>query len=213
MSTKRICGIYKITSPTGKIYIGQSVNIKVRWKDHKKRKYIRETKLYKSFQKYGVDSHLFDILDECEEMLLNEKEKYYIILYDTFNTENGLNHTKGGGQNNEGIRNAMRGKPAWNRGISPSEETKQKIREARKRQPPMSKEGRERVSIANKGRVSPMKGKKHTAEAKAKISLKSSTRIRGKYSDKSRALMSEKSKINSRKMWDRIKQEKLTMIF
>ena len=31
-----ICGIYKITSPTGRIYIGQSKNIKQRFRDYNK---------------------------------------------------------------------------------------------------------------------------------------------------------------------------------
>ena len=52
----KICGIYKITSPTGKIYIGQSVDIKKRWNHHKYAKDKKCSKLYSSFKKYGYNA-------------------------------------------------------------------------------------------------------------------------------------------------------------
>jgi group I intron endonuclease len=74
-------GIYKIISPSGKIYIGQSIEIENRWKYYKKIHY-KKTKLYKSFQKYGYINHKFEIIEECSLELLNEREifwkKYYL---------------------------------------------------------------------------------------------------------------------------------------
>lgn len=47
-----IIGIYKITSPSGKIYIGQSINIEKRWEKYQK--YIEniknQIKLYNSLK-------------------------------------------------------------------------------------------------------------------------------------------------------------------
>jgi group I intron endonuclease len=71
-------GIYKITSPTNKIYIGQSTNIEQRWKDYNKMiRCKRQTRLYNSLKKYGPESHLFEILEECSEDKLLEKETYW----------------------------------------------------------------------------------------------------------------------------------------
>lgn len=81
-------GIYKVISPNGKIYIGQSVNIKRRWNQHKYQKL--DTILSRSFKKYGVDNHTFEILCECEISELNEKERYYQDYYKAIGL-NGLN--------------------------------------------------------------------------------------------------------------------------
>ncbi len=61
---KKIVGIYKITNPKGKVYIGQSVNIKKRWGDYKCLHNCKEQKmLYNSFIKYGVNNkgYLFSL--------------------------------------------------------------------------------------------------------------------------------------------------------
>lgn len=85
-------GIYKITSPSGKIYIGQSVEIKRRFNSYK-RMYVKNkgvVKLYRSFLKYGVDNHIFEVVCECEENQLNDKERYYQEMFDCIG-KNGLN--------------------------------------------------------------------------------------------------------------------------
>ena len=74
-------GIYKITSPTGKIYIGQSINIEKRFNQYKHLKCKGQTILYRSFLKYGVENHTFEIVCECEISELNSKERYYQELY------------------------------------------------------------------------------------------------------------------------------------
>ena len=83
-------GIYKITSPKGRVYIGQSNNIKRRFKEYSKLQNCKgQTKLYNSLLKYGVDNHSFEIIEECEEVLLNERERYYQDLFNVL--EFGLN--------------------------------------------------------------------------------------------------------------------------
>ena len=53
-----IIGIYKITSPSNKIYIGQAVNILKRWKDYKSIKNRNQPKLDNSLNKYGFENHI-----------------------------------------------------------------------------------------------------------------------------------------------------------
>lgn len=86
------CGIYKITSPSGKVYIGQSVDIKFRFNSYKKLKRCsKQTKLFASFQKHGTDNHIFEIIEECIESELNKKERYWQEYYDVLNKDKGLN--------------------------------------------------------------------------------------------------------------------------
>lgn len=93
------CGIYKITNlETKEAYIGQSVDIVERWKQHCKNALGVGTssatnKLYSSMKKYGLYNFTFEMLEECKSNELDEKEKFYISLYDTYNF--GLNSTKG----------------------------------------------------------------------------------------------------------------------
>ena len=93
-------GIYKITNLiTNKSYIGQSVNIKKRWNDEKRRAFVETDESYnyplsKAFRKYGIENFSFEILEECSKEILNEKEKYWISYFNTF--YNGYNQTPGG---------------------------------------------------------------------------------------------------------------------
>lgn len=87
-------GIYKITNKiNGKSYIGQSINIEQRWKEHKYKD--RPSLIHQAIVKYGVDNFNFEILEECEQNLLNKKEKYYISFFNTI-APNGYNVEDGG---------------------------------------------------------------------------------------------------------------------
>jgi group I intron endonuclease len=74
-------GIYRITSPTGRIYIGQSINIEKRWSTYKRFQCKSQRKLYNSLKKHGWDNHIKDILELCSEDNLLERENYYKDLY------------------------------------------------------------------------------------------------------------------------------------
>lgn len=50
--------------------------------------------LYEAFRKYGIENFEFSILEECSEEQLNDKEKFYIQKYNSYN--NGYNETLGG---------------------------------------------------------------------------------------------------------------------
>lgn len=70
-------GIYKITSPSGKIYIGQSINIKERFRQYKKLGCKNQVKLYNSIKKHGWDNHIKEIIEECPVTRLDELETWY----------------------------------------------------------------------------------------------------------------------------------------
>ena len=98
LGAKTVCGIYKITNQKNeKCYIGQSVDVSRRWKDHAKCGLGIDTpqgnKLYKDMQDFGIWNFSWELLEECSKEQLNEKEKYYIELYQS--KEYGYNTLKG----------------------------------------------------------------------------------------------------------------------
>jgi hypothetical protein len=76
-------GIYKITNPSGKVYIGQSVNIKGRLKQYERCKSMNNIgpKIFYSLRKYGWKNHTVQILEECTTDQLNAKEVYWKNLH------------------------------------------------------------------------------------------------------------------------------------
>ena len=88
-------GIYKITNPEGKIYIGLSKNIKRRWLDYKNSTSMSNNSFLKeSLKKYGYSNHIFEIKEECTLEELRSREKFWINYYQSNKT--GLNGNKGG---------------------------------------------------------------------------------------------------------------------
>ena len=93
-----VSGIYKVTNQeTDECYIGQAVDVAKRWKDHAKCGLGIDTpannKLYKAIQEYGIWNFSWELLEKCEKNLLDEKEAFYIDLYDSKNY--GYNSTSG----------------------------------------------------------------------------------------------------------------------
>jgi ribonuclease G len=82
-------GIYKITSPSGKIYIGQTTNYSKRHNAYKNHKCKLQPKLFASIEKYGFINHIIEIVKECEVKDLNYYERYYQEYYES--VLNGLN--------------------------------------------------------------------------------------------------------------------------
>ena len=83
-------GIYKITSPSNKVYIGQSKDIEKRFKQYMSNSCKTQIRLVHSFNKYGVENHIFEILEECDIEELNIRERHYQDLYEVIG-KNGLN--------------------------------------------------------------------------------------------------------------------------
>lgn len=93
-------GIYKITNTLNKkVYIGQSVDLSSRWKEHIKCGLgidAPNNNLYKAMQKDGVENFVFEKLENCSREELNKKEKYWIDFYKS--QDFGYNMTTGGSQ-------------------------------------------------------------------------------------------------------------------
>lgn len=103
-------GIYKITNPNGKIYIGQSIDIERRYTQHKNPKESKRQKiLHRSLAKYGVENHIFEIIEECSVDCLDERELYWGEYYNVLNGK-GLNCRlgKGRGVVSEELRERMK---------------------------------------------------------------------------------------------------------
>ena len=98
LGKKTVCGIYKITNLlTEQCYIGQSVNISDRWKQHCKCGLGIEASatniLYNSMQQNGIWNFSFELLEQCSKDQLNEKERFWIQTYQS--NKFGLNTMKG----------------------------------------------------------------------------------------------------------------------
>ena len=97
----KISAVYKITNNvTGDFYIGSSVNVMKRWREHKRPGECRRkpnNKMYQDIQEYGLDCFSFEILEEVEpENLKQVEQKFIEMLKPTYNTNNakGLNVEK-----------------------------------------------------------------------------------------------------------------------
>lgn len=183
--------IYKITSPSNKIYIGQTSNFKRRMKKYQSfhlstSRVIKQPKLYNSILKHGFESHNIEIIEdnisiELNRDLLDEREIYWISFFDSY--KNGLNCNTGGssckGMSPEG-RERLRLSKLGNKnmlGKIMSEETKKKISNAQKgrklseehlekiRKYRPSEETRKKYSDAKKGRKLSEETKRKIGEA------------------------------------------------
>lgn len=88
---QQLCGIYRITSPVDKIYIGQSKNFENRFSDYRRGRCPQQRKLFNSFYKYGFSNHIIEIIEICEIEDLNCRERHWQDFYDVKNREKGLN--------------------------------------------------------------------------------------------------------------------------
>ena len=177
-------GIYKITNNLNHhFYIGQSIHIQQRWKEHRKtfdKNKMTTTVLQKAFHKYGFENFSFEIIEECEPDKLNEREVFYIsTLKPEYNMNEGGTGNKGYVVSDE-IKNVLsrKGRKQWDsydeetkkyiiknhltgprKGKHRSEETKkllaEKTREYFRRNGGMSEEQKQNISKALKGKLRP----------------------------------------------------------
>ena len=96
----KMTGIYKIENIINhKVYIGQSVLIETRWSAHRgrlNRGKMGKHPLQQSWTKYGENNFSFSVLEECSADELDEREIYYISLYNSTNRKFGYNIESGG---------------------------------------------------------------------------------------------------------------------
>lgn len=183
MAQNNICGIYKITSPSGRVYIGQAVNINSRWNRYTNmhKCVVAQTKLYRSFIKYGVQSHNFSILEECSIEDLIEREGYYQDYYDSINK--GLNCMRVKTLDKSGYlcQDTKDKISRSNLGKVPSIEKRERMSERMtgENNPMYGKRGEEHPAFGRVKELNGMYGKSHSETTKAMIS----DTIKNKYKD------------------------------
>lgn len=95
MAKEKICGIYCIENLVNhKKYIGSSIDIYSRWKQHKtslKGNKHHSKRLNNSWNYYGEDNFKFYIIEKCSKENLIVREQFYIDLYQSYNNNNGYN--------------------------------------------------------------------------------------------------------------------------
>lgn len=94
--------IYKIYNDINeKVYIGQtSLTVEHRFKEHLTKAKTKEREnlpLYNAMKKYGIEHFFVETIEKTDN--LQEREKYWIQYYDSYN--NGYNATLGGEGNSK----------------------------------------------------------------------------------------------------------------
>lgn len=160
----------------GKCYVGQTKDFNQRVKGHlldaEKGKGF---KFHAAIRKYGKENFSFEIIEECDDEIANEKEKLWIERFDAFtrgyNMTSGVEFFEFSNEVIEKIRIAnsnltdeqkyIRGSAF--RGKSLTEEHKQKLRESNlgKKPPPHSEETLQKMSNSMKGKNSGPKSDEH----------------------------------------------------
>lgn len=128
------CGIYQIKNILdSKIYIGSSTRIYGRWRHHKsllKNNRHHNKHLQSAWNKYGEDSFVYEILEECTPELLLEKEEFYIEEFSCLDDEYGYNIAIRPGlpfygkrhselaRKNQSIKNSGQNNPHWGKNLS-----------------------------------------------------------------------------------------------
>jgi group I intron endonuclease len=126
-------GIYMIISPTNRIYIGQSTNIRKRLLKYKYGDIRAQHLLRKSVKKYGWKNHRVKILMKCSKEELNKYENILGLRYNVLSKYNLNLSLPGYDQAPYYIREESRKKLSNSRkGYIRSEKSKKKQSESRK---------------------------------------------------------------------------------
>lgn len=144
--------IYKIQcTANNRIYIGQTKNLNRRKREHfgdLRRNQHHSILLQRAFNKYGEESFIHSVIEECTKENVDEREVYWIDYYDSTNKYKGFN-LEGGGNANKSISELTKEKQREN-----IKKIRHKLTEGSKR-PEVLK----RRSKAMSGEKNPMYGK------------------------------------------------------
>lgn len=81
----------------GKVYIGQTrTSVDQRWKEHLRHAQYGDQVINRAMRKYGVDKFYIETLEICDVSIIDEREIYYIDLFDSTNKTKGYNVSLGG---------------------------------------------------------------------------------------------------------------------
>lgn len=101
-------GIYKITNKiNNKVYVGQLSDIDYRWVHHRcdlKANAHHNIHLQSAWNKYGKNAFIFEVIEECDLSLLDERETFWIQFYNSYDNGYNLDH---GGQGIRGYRHTQ----------------------------------------------------------------------------------------------------------
>ena len=218
--------IYRFTCKlNNKSYVGQTMRPERRYRDHCNAE--GDSYIHNAIRSHGLKNFEYVIIETVEhedpvefKHILNEREKYWISYYDSYN--NGYNNTPGGD-----------GSAFWKhsgdhkrfasysfKGRNHTEESKEKMRQSKLgkydgEKNPMygkthSQEAREKLRQARLGKSSGMKGKHHTEDSKEKNRQSHLGKYDGEknpmygktHTENARKIMSEASK----KQWENFKK-------
>ena len=169
--------IYKLTNlKNGKIYVGQTVQFKKRMNHHR---HSKQPGVDAAIRKYGWENFSVEILEECPEEMLDEREIFWIAELNSM-FPNGYNLTSGGNAKRI-LSEATRAKLSANSktlvgeknpfyGKHHTEEAKAKNGAAH-RGKKASAETRAKMSAGRSGEKNAFYGKEHTEEFKFQKSL------------------------------------------
>ena len=168
-------GIYKITSPTNRIYVGQSRDVEKRFLAYARKNGRGQIKLNRSFIKHGRNNHIFEIIEECLFEELNIRERYWQDFYEVI-TDKGLNciltETRDLPRevSDDTRKKLSESNPKYWLGKKRTEETLLKMSSARKGEtkPPRSIEHKQNISISKLGDKNGMFGKTGALNATSK---------------------------------------------
>lgn len=83
----KVIGVYKVTNNiNGHCYIGSSLDIERRWREHHSKPFNKKSadygfKFYSAIRSYGIKNFTFEILEECKKDMLLDRERYWYELY------------------------------------------------------------------------------------------------------------------------------------
>lgn len=215
MSAKK-SGIYKITCVvTGKVYVGSAFNLSRRQIEHRyhlKRGDHFNHYLQNAWDKHGASAFEFEVIEECDTEVIQQREQYWVDFYQSTNPDLGFNIASvisapmtGRTQSLETrtkISVAQKGIPAPNRRVKRSAESIEKtasahrgrkrspevcarISDAKKNRPPTPAQKAQQERLAEMHR-----GKPKSAEHRAKISAAKMGKPGKPHTAESRAKMS-----------------------
>lgn len=144
-------GIYKITSPSGSIYIGQTRDSVTRFRNYKYVRCFNQKRIYNSLLKYGPESHIIEIIHELPnditQDVLNTYEIFYWQQYKDCNFD--MMNIKEPGSNGKHSEETKKKLSVKNTGYKFTEEQKQNLSKAKKGRK-LSEEHKRKLSEAGK---------------------------------------------------------------
>lgn len=170
---RKITGIYKITSPSGRVYIGQSYNIRERFSRYRNLNCRKQPLIYRSLMKYGPENHKYEVIHELIDGDINQAaldywECFYMEKYKTKGFVL-LNAREGGSRGKLSDKSKILIKEKRSRQVCTPETRAKMSLSGKALKKKISEEHKKKISLANSGSNNKMYGKKLSNEHKQKL--------------------------------------------